>query len=174
MSNMGYSFFGPIPPSTWSRDYHEYNGLFLDIRRISRTHFDEYSESARGEPLAVAEQKLKVQSIIDAAHQCRSERLNEEGWIRAIEPGVVSRLGTEVVWSVCRSLDKMFGIARSDMNGSRRCRNHLWKAEFQAVPFDTEEAERLRKRRARRKPCACDLTARAEIDRYLPSLLYLS
>ena len=94
----GIHFKGPKPPSTWSRDYQLYNGLFLDIRRISRTHFDEYSESARGEPLAVAEQKLKVQEIIDAAYQCRSERLNEEGWIRAIEPGLVSRLGTEVVW----------------------------------------------------------------------------
>ena len=94
----GVDFKGPLPASVWSRDYIAYSGLFLKIRDISRTYFDKYPEGADGDALAVADKKLLVKELIDAAYQCRIERVNEEGWIREIEPRVLRRFGPEVVW----------------------------------------------------------------------------
>jgi hypothetical protein len=91
----GILFKGPVPASSWPKDYRD---LFANVRAIGRKYYDEYGENATEERAAVTEKKAQVQEVVEAAYQCRRERLNEEGWIREIEPRIVRRFGSEVIW----------------------------------------------------------------------------
>ena len=94
----GVVFKGPIPAFVWEKEFPDYADCFQQILQIGRRHFDEYGGSEHDVDFGVDEKKVLTHELIQKAYQCRHERLNEEGWIREIEPKVVLRLGKEVIW----------------------------------------------------------------------------
>ncbi|RFU27659.1 hypothetical protein B7463_g8657, partial [Scytalidium lignicola] len=131
MRKYSIEFEGRIVPEKWGK----YATLFHEIRSIGNLTTKRFAEMHRLDDPYFLDKKITASKLVEGAWNCLRNMDSEIGWRQTVESKALERFDSEVICHVCH--------------------NRRWKSQFQAMPTDPAQAERLRRRRQERVLCEC-------------------
>jgi hypothetical protein len=149
------NFEGPVQPKSWPESY---KSLFLDIRQIGATRYDEYMgapENSTSKRRRIVESTLtRVRDLRDRACEARQDvETTESTWRSRVESIIRDRFSAAALWWVLKGSYRFLYLTVD----SDRCKNEKWTPEYRAKPFGEENLRRVKRKRAQRRPCNCHL-----------------
>ncbi|PVI00855.1 hypothetical protein DM02DRAFT_728324 [Periconia macrospinosa] len=126
-------FEGPAPPKDWPNQYQH---LFQSIREIDRIRYDDYKVDKRVEKRRLKKLKERVATLRERAYKALDDvNTNETKW-RELETIVFQIFHERFICG--------------------RCRNQLWRVDYEANCFHKDNQDSLEQNRASRKFCQCN------------------